>query len=108
MLHRATLCDIGSSTSATCFYPLMQQRIDGVDYFSMAEVILATGVCRQTVWRWRKAGRIPQGQLFRDRKILYTESEFRAIREFASRVDPVEPVDVDPPDQLRLFGQGRR
>jgi predicted DNA-binding transcriptional regulator AlpA len=83
----------------------MPQRIEGVDYFSMAEVILATGVCRQTVWRWRKAGRIPQGRLFRERQILYTESEFRAICEFASRV---EPVEGEAPEQLRLFGLGQR
>lgn len=105
MLRRATLHDIELPRPATSAYPLMPQRIEGVDYFSMAEVILATGVCRQTVWRWRKAGRIPQGRLFRERQILYTESEFRAICEFASRV---EPVEGEAPEQLRLFGLGQR
>jgi predicted DNA-binding transcriptional regulator AlpA len=81
----------------------MPQRIDGVEYFSMVEVILASGVCRQTLWRWRKAGRIPRGHLLRDRRIIYTASELRAIKEFASRVAPLEG---EIPDQLRLFVQG--
>lgn len=102
MLHRATSRDIDTQSRLIGQYPLMPQRIDGIEYYSMAEVILATGICRQTLWRWRKASRIPQGHLLRDRQVIYTESEFRAIQEFASRV---QPIGAEARDQLRLFGQ---
>jgi hypothetical protein len=78
--------------------------IDGVTYFLAADVTAKIGVSRQTLWRWRQAGKIPAGHRFRDRQIVFTAEEFRAICEFANRL---EPVDANEIDQLKLF-QGKR
>lgn len=84
----------------------MPQEIDGVTYFTMEEVAEAVEVSRQTLWRWRKAEKVPQGHSFREgQQVLFTASEFLAIREFANRVEPIGT----PPDQLGLFnGHDRR
>lgn len=83
----------------------MPQVIDGVTFYLMEEVAAAVGVVRQTLWRWRKSGKIPQGHSFRRQQVLFTTSEFEAIREFANRVEPIGSA----PDQLGLFnGHHRR
>lgn len=84
----------------------MTQQIDGVTFYSMEEVAEAVGVVRQTLWRWRKAGKIPQGHSFRGgQQVLFTPSDFQAIRDFANRVEPIGGI----PDQLGLFnGHDRR
>ena len=78
----------------------MSLEIQGVLYFPAAEVAREIGVSRQTLWRWRRDGKIPVGHRFRDRQILFTEDEVVEIRSHANRVEPV--VDVDE-KQMQLF-----
>ncbi len=78
----------------------MPIEIDGVAYFSANEVVEASGVSRQTFWRWRREERVPQGRRFRDRQLLFTRAELEQTREYANRVEPLDPGGRE---QLRLF-----
>jgi len=78
----------------------MPLKIDGVTYYTAADIHRNVGVARQTLWRWRKTRKIPQGRRYRDRQVLFTEEEVEAIREYANRLEPVEPNEAY---QLKLF-----
>ena len=78
----------------------MPSAISGVKYYSSPEVLAECAISRQTLWRWRKVGKIPSGRRFRDGSVLYTESEYEAIKDFAHRVEPIEPGSEN---QMRLF-----
>lgn len=78
----------------------MPQEIDGVIYMTAAEVSQEMGVSRQTLWRWRRDGKIPAGHRFRDGKIVFTEREVNEIRIHANKV---EPIDDGSAKQLNLF-----
>ena len=75
-------------------------QIKKIDYFSAADIQQEIGVVRQTLWRWRKAKKIPQGRLYRGRQVVFTKQEVEAIREYADRLEPAEPGDSD---QMKLF-----
>ena len=64
-------------------------EIEGVKYISAASVAQDLGVTRQTLWRWRLDGKIPQGHRFRNRRLFFTESEVDSISEFANRIEPI-------------------
>jgi transcriptional regulator with XRE-family HTH domain len=83
----------------------MPLTIEGVEYFSAAEVAESLGVSRVTLWRWRNGKKIPQGHRLRGHQVIFTLGELDAIREFALRVEPI--VD-EPIDQLTLFRAPRR
>lgn len=80
----------------------MPLTIQNTTYYAANEVADAVQVSRQTLYRWRQEGRIPAGRRFRDRRVLYTDEELQAIREYANRLEPIGPVDSS---QLRLFGK---
>jgi predicted DNA-binding transcriptional regulator AlpA len=65
--------------------------IDGVEYFSAADVEREVGVVRQTLWRWRRDRVVPQGRRYRGRAILFTRAEVEAISGYANRLEPAEP-----------------
>ncbi len=67
----------------------MPLHIDGSQYFSTTELVDELGVSRQTLWRWRQDGKIPVGQRFRDGKVLFTEDDVEAAREYARQVEPI-------------------
>jgi hypothetical protein len=75
-------------------------QIKKIGYFSAADIQREIGVVRQTLWRWRKAKKIPQGRLYRGRQVVFTEQEVEAIREYANRLEPAEPSESD---QMKLF-----
>ena len=77
----------------------MPLEIDGVEYLTAADVHRMLGIARQTLWRWRKAAKIPLGRRYRDRQIVFTRQEFEAIREFSNRLAPAEA-------QARVLGDG--
>jgi hypothetical protein len=85
--------------------PRPNLRIDGSDYFSVAQTLKSAGISRQTLWRWRQEGRVPAGHRFRDKQILFTADELEQIRQYANRV---EPIGNDPRSQLNLFKAPRR
>jgi predicted DNA-binding transcriptional regulator AlpA len=80
----------------------MPLLIDGIEYYSMAEVVAAARVSRATFWRWRTAGQVPSGNLLRGKRVVFTSAELAAIRSFALRV---EPISSEPKEQLPLFGR---
>lgn len=80
----------------------MPLLIDGVEYYSMTEVVAAARVSRATFWRWRAAGQVPCGHLLRGKRVVFTAAEFATIRSFALRVEPISP---EAREQLPLFGR---
>ncbi len=70
---------------------LMPIEIEGTAYFFAADIQREVAVARQTLWRWRKAQKIPQGRRYRDRQVVFTKEEVEAIRDFANRLAPVKP-----------------
>lgn len=68
----------------------MPIEIEGVEYFTAADIQREVGVVRQTLWRWRTARKIPQGRRYRDRTIVFTRAEVEAISEYSNRLEPVE------------------
>jgi hypothetical protein len=74
--------------------------IDRIEYFTASDIQRDLGVARQTLWRWRKGGKIPQGRRYRDRQVVFTRDEVDAIRDYSNRL---EPVDSAVGDQLKLF-----
>ena len=74
----------------------MSLVLEGVEYYTMKDAVCLLSVSRQTIWRWRRDRKIPQGQLFRQKHLLFTSSEFRQIAAFANRLEPV------PPNRLQL------
>lgn len=98
MLHNETYATIYNGLER----PAMPKHIEGRPYYSSGDIVSQLGVTRQTLWRWRREGKIPAGYRYRDRWILYTELEFQEIQRFANRV---EPIDDKPRNQLTLFGR---
>lgn len=66
----------------------MAIEIQGTRYFTGTDIQQELGIARQTLWRWRKDRKIPQGLRYRDRQILFTEEEMEVIREYANRLEP--------------------
>ncbi|MCC6644559.1 MAG: helix-turn-helix domain-containing protein [Polyangiaceae bacterium] len=79
-------------------------QIDGVEYFTAADIHRELGVARQTLWRWRKARKIPPGRRYRDRQIVFTRAEVDAIREYSNRLEPAEAAPA--PAKLRKASGG--
>ena len=75
--------------------------IQGATYYNATEVLAKIDVSRQTLYRWRQSGKIPQGRRFRDRSILFTPSEVEQITQFANHM---EPIGQSPAGQMALFG----
>lgn len=73
---------------------MMPLQIEGVEYFTAADIQREVGVVRQTLWRWRRARKIPQGRRYRDKTIVFTRAELEAILEYSNRL---EPADSPPP-----------
>jgi hypothetical protein len=77
--------------------------IDGVSYFTSADVKEQLGVARAVLWRWRTAKLVPQGRYNRRRHLIFTAEEFQAIKDYANRVEPARAGAGGESKQLRLF-----
>jgi predicted site-specific integrase-resolvase len=71
-----------------------------VNYHSVAGVLEVTGVSRQTLWRWRREGKVPAGHRFRDKLLVFTVEELEQILQFANRL---EPIDCSPRRRLNAL-----
>ena len=103
MLHLVTPC---TTTEQSETPGDMCIEIEGIEYYSTVEVLEATGVSRQTLWRWRQEGRVPGGNRFRNGQVLFTEREYQEILAYANRVEPWA-LSSDP-SQLGLGLRGGR
>lgn len=65
-------------------------EIEGVEYFTASDIQREVGVVRQTLWRWRKARKIPQGRRYRDKEVVFTRAEVEAIRGYSNRLEPAD------------------
>jgi hypothetical protein len=80
--------------------PLNPVHIDGIAYFAATDLAAVLKISRQTLWRWRRAGKIPLGHRFRDGQTFFTQNEVDEIKEFAHRIEPIDTADRS---QLELF-----
>ncbi len=69
--------------------------IEGVSYFTAADVARDAHVTRQTIWRWRQEGKVPAGRRFRDKQVIFTADEAEKIRDYANRMEPLAPQDTE-------------
>ena len=68
----------------------MPLTIEGVCFYTNTEVAQILGVTRQTLWRWRAEGGVPQGRRYRRKSVVFTKDEFDQIAAFANRIEPIQ------------------
>lgn len=64
--------------------------LNGRSFYMMSEVAEEAGVTRQTIWRWKRDEKIPQGRRYRGRELLFTSDEVEEICDYAHRIEPEE------------------
>jgi hypothetical protein len=67
---------------------LPKTRVGSVAIVEASKLIHALGITRQTLWNWRRAGKIPAGSRYRNR-VVFTIEEARTIQSFAHYLEPV-------------------
>lgn len=82
----------------------MPIEIEGVQYFTASDIQREVGVARQTLWRWRRARVIPQGQRYRNKAIVFTRAEVEAIRDYANRLEPADSPQPSSRPRYRVDG----
>jgi hypothetical protein len=98
MLHDAPMDPSGPTPKQIASLDAVQ--IDGITYFAATDLAAVLKISRQTLWRWRRAGKIPLGHRFRDGQTFFTQSEVEEIKSFALQIKPIDPTDRN---QLELF-----
>ena len=78
----------------------MTVQIDGIVYYTAHEVTVALKITRQTLWRWRTEGKIPQGHRHRGHRILFSRDDLNEIIQYAHHI---EPIGISRSAQLKLF-----
>lgn len=71
----------------------MSVAIDGIEYYSLDDIVGMLSISRQTLWRWRSEGSVPLGQRFRQTRVLYTAAEVEEIRRFANRLERIDKLN---------------
>ncbi len=88
--HPHIVCQISHVTKCsvtTCYdRATLPTLIEGTTFFSITEVATSCGVSRQTFWRWRQDGSVPQGRQDRHARLMFTEAELDLTRAFAGGV----------------------
>lgn len=64
-------------------------EINGTVYVTAAALAKQVGVCRQTLWRWRRRGKIPHGHRHRSGQVLFTRKEAQEVFDYAYQVSPI-------------------
>jgi transposase-like protein len=81
-------------------------QINGREYISAGDLAQELGITRQTLWRWRHEGKIPEGHRFRNNRIFFAAEDAQAVREYATKFEPAMSTQLN---QLKLFnGRERR
>ena len=62
--------------------------IDGVTYVATGEICQRLHLARQTLWRWRRTGRVPSGRRWRDKQIVFSPAEVEQILRYAHKLEP--------------------
>jgi hypothetical protein len=78
---------------------LPKTRVGSLVIVEASKLINALGITRQTLWNWRRAGKIPVGSRYRNR-VVFTIEEARTIQSFAHYLEPV--ALSAPSNQLKL------
>jgi predicted DNA-binding transcriptional regulator AlpA len=82
----------------------MPIKVSGKRFFNVTDVTEIVEVSRQSIWRWHKAGKIPDGRRYRGRDLLFTREEVEEIYEYAHRLEPAGSTE-EFENQLKLFKQ---
>ena len=82
----------------------MPVEINGQKYSTSAEVAEELTINPVTLWRWRRKGLIPAGLRSRNRQVLFTADEVAQIREYSTKLVPIE---LGAARQLGLFARNR-
>lgn len=64
--------------------------VAGRPFFSAVDIARSLGISRQTLWRWRSAGLVPQGQRHRSGAIFFDQAELDAICAYATQLTPLD------------------
>ena len=74
----------------------MPIELEGSTFYTLNEVADMVGVSRQTIWRWRKSGKVPSGSRYRGKELLFTQDEVGEISNYAHRLEPASSLrDVE-------------
>ena len=65
----------------------MPIELAGHVYYYTEELVLLLDVSRQSLWRWRRAEKIPRGQKIGGKAVLYSQDELEAIRRYVNRFE---------------------
>ena len=66
----------------------MPLNVNNEKFYTMSEVAERAGVARQTIWRWKRDDKIPNGRRYRGRELLFTSDEVVEICDYAHRIEP--------------------
>lgn len=99
-----SLCNIMLHRARNRSDPPMPVEISGKRFFTVTDLTEIVGVTRQTIWRWRRDGRVPTGRRYRGQNIVFTREEVEEIYAHAHRLEPSDVGD-DVREQLKLFDQ---
>ena len=83
----------------------MPIKINGLVYLTVSDLLERLDVSRQTLWRWRQDGKVPAGQRFRNRHVVFTAQQARKIEAFANQLEPIGNQEDGP---LSLFDIEKR
>ena len=74
-------------------------EIDGVVYLTAGEVARSLGITRQTLWRWRRDGKVPPGRTNRNGQLLFTVDDLRRMLDHSLAVEPLHQGIENPPSR---------
>lgn len=66
----------------------MPIELKGSTFYALNEVAELAEVTRQTIWRWKRDGKVPSGRRYRGRELLFTRRELKKICDYAHRLEP--------------------
>lgn len=69
----------------------MPIELNDATFYTLNEVAQMAEVTRQTIWRWRKNGKVPPGRRYRGRELLFTRDEIEEIYNYAHRLESADP-----------------